>query len=58
MHSFSQSILDRIPTAKVLDRIENKSIIEADVCGEEIKMFPLNQGSWFKVLAQMGLLMK
>lgn len=46
-----QAILDRIPTAKVVDRIDNKSIIEADVFGDGIKMFLLSQGSWVKVLA-------
>ncbi len=46
-----QAVLDRIPTAKVVDNIENRHIIEADVYGDGIKMFLLSQGSWVKVLA-------
>lgn len=46
-----QAILDRIPTAKVVDRIDNKSIIETEVFGAGIKIFLLSQGSWVKVLA-------
>ena len=46
-----QAILDRIPTAKVVDRIGHKSIIEAEVFGDGIKMFLLSQGAWVKVLA-------
>lgn len=46
-----QAILDRIPTAKVVERIDGKSIIEAEVFGDGIKMFLLSQGSWVKVLA-------
>lgn len=47
----TQAILDRIPTAKVIERIDNKSIIEAEVFGNGIKMFLLSQGAWVKVLA-------
>lgn len=46
-----QAILDRIPTAKVVERIDNKSIIEAEVFGNGIKMFLLSQGAWVKVIA-------
>lgn len=46
-----QAILDRIPTAKVVDKQEGKSIIEAEVFGTGIKMFLLSQGAWVKVLA-------
>lgn len=43
-------VLDRLPTAKVIDRDGNTSIIEAEVYGDGIKMFLLSQGSWVKVL--------
>lgn len=46
-----QAILDRIPTAKVIEKLDGKSIIEAEVFGTGIKMFLLSQGSWVKVLA-------
>lgn len=46
-----QAILDRIPTAKIVDKQEGRSVIEAEVFGAGIKMFLLSQGSWVKVLA-------
>ena len=46
-----QAILDRIPTAKIIDRYQNISVIEANVFGNGIKMFLLSQGSWIKVLS-------
>ena len=46
-----QAILDRIPTAKIVDSQPGKSIIEAEVFGTGIKMFLLSQGAWVKVLA-------
>ena len=52
----AQAILDRIPTAKVIDHIDNKSIIEADVYGDGIKMFLLSQGAWVKVIAPEDLI--
>lgn len=45
-----QAILDKLPTAKVVDLKEGKSIVEADVYGKGINMFLLSQGSWVKVL--------
>ena len=45
-----QAILDRIPTARVIDQFNGKSIIEAEVYGDGIKMFLLSQGSWVKVI--------
>ena len=45
-----QAILDRIPTAKVVEKQDGKSIIEAEVFGSGIKMFLLSQGAWVKVL--------
>ena len=46
-----QAILDRIPTARVIEQYAGKSIIEAEVYGNGIKMFLLSQGSWVKVLS-------
>lgn len=45
-----QAILDKIPTAKVIGKDSNKSIIDAYVYGTGINMFLLSQGSWVKVL--------
>ena len=46
-----QAILDRIPTARVVERRDGTAVIEAEVFGDGIKMFLLSQGSWVKVLA-------
>ena len=46
-----QAILDKIPTAKIVDRQDGKYILEAEVFGTGIKMFLLSQGAWVKVLA-------
>lgn len=45
-----QAILDKLPTAVVLDIHGKKATIEAEVYGDGIKMFLLSQGSWVKVL--------
>ena len=46
-----QAILDRLPTAKVIEQNGNKSIITAEVnYGRGIIMYLLSQGSWVKVL--------
>lgn len=44
-----QAVLDRIPTAKLIDIRDGVNIIEAEVYGDGIKMFLLSQGSWVKV---------
>lgn len=46
-----QAILDKIPTAKIVDRQDGTYIIEAEVFGAGIKMFLLSQGAWVKVIA-------
>lgn len=46
-----QAILDRLPTARVIDRYDNRYLIEAETYGDGIKMFLLSQGSWVKVIA-------
>ena len=45
-----QAVLDRLPTAKLIDKRGNINIIEAEVYGDGIKMFLLSQGSWVKVI--------
>lgn len=51
-----QAILDRLPTAKVVEKNGNKSIIEAEVNqGRGIIMYLLSQGSWVKVLSPQSL---
>lgn len=45
-----QAILDRLPTAKIVERGRGSYIIEAETHGNGIKMFLLSQGSWVKVL--------
>lgn len=46
-----QAILDRLPTAKIIESKGNIYLIEAEVFGSGIKMYLLSQGSWVKVLA-------
>lgn len=45
-----QAILDRLPTARIIERKRSGHIIEAEVHGDGIKMFLLSQGAWVKVL--------
>lgn len=45
-----QAVLDKIPTAKVVEMQGNRKIIEADTYGTGINRFLLLQGSWVKVL--------
>lgn len=45
-----QAVLDKLPTAKVIDKTEGKYLLEAEVYGDGIKMWLLSQGSWVKVL--------
>ena len=47
-----QAILDRLPTAKVIEKNGNVSTIEAEVnYGRGIIMYLLSQGAWIKVLS-------
>ncbi|MDF2589510.1 MAG: hypothetical protein K0S41_3351 [Anaerocolumna sp.] len=50
-----QAILDRIPTARIIDEKGKVRVIEAVVYGEGIKMFLLSQGKWVKVLEPESL---
>ena len=45
-----EAILDRLPTAKVIDRYDNKYLIEAEIFGKGIIMWILSQGSKLKIL--------
>ncbi|MGN0585294.1 MAG: WYL domain-containing protein, partial [Ruminococcus sp.] len=52
-----QAILDRLPTAKVVEKNGSTSIIEAEVNhGRGIIMYLLSQGSWVKVLSPRSLI--
>ena len=46
-----QAVLDKLPTAKIIERDGKKYLIEAEVYGNGIKMWLLSQGAWVKVLA-------
>ena len=46
-----QAVLDKLPTAVVLDISGGKALIEAEVYGTGIMMYLLSQGSWVKVLS-------
>lgn len=46
-----QAVLDKLPTAKIIERSGGKYLIEAEVYGDGIKMWLLSQGAWVKVVA-------
>ena len=46
-----QAVLDKLPTAKVIEKTEGKYLVEAEVYGDGIKMWLLSQGSWVKVIS-------
>ena len=46
-----QAVLDKIPTAKIIEREGRKYTIEAETFGTGIKMWLLSQGDWVKVIA-------
>ena len=50
-----QAVLDKLPTAKILERRDGVYILEAEVYGDGIKMWLLSQGSWVKVLSPQSL---
>ena len=45
-----QAILDKLPTAKIIDIDGNRKIIEAETYGTGINMYLLSQGSMVEVL--------
>lgn len=44
-----QAVLDKLPTARIIEREGRKYTLEAEVYGDGIKMWLLSQGSWVKV---------
>ena len=46
-----QAVLDKLPTAKIIERDGKKYLIEAEVYGYGIKMWLLSQGTWVKVVS-------
>lgn len=46
-----QAVLDKLPTAKIIERSGKKYILEAEVYGDGIKMWLLSQGPWIRVIA-------
>lgn len=46
-----QAILDRMPTARIVEVNGDKKIIEATIYGSGIKMYLLSQGSWVRVIS-------
>ena len=45
-----QAILDKLPTAKIIERGRGKYLLEAEIYGDGIKMFLLSQGEWVRVI--------
>ena len=50
-----QAILDKIPTAKIIDIKGSTKIIEAETYGTGINMFLLSQGKMIRVLEPQSL---
>ena len=46
-----QAVLDKLPTARIIERSESKYLIEAETYGDGIKMWLLSQNSWVKVIS-------
>lgn len=46
-----QAVLDKLPTARIIERSGGKYLIEAEVYGDGIKMWLLSQGEWVKAVA-------
>ena len=49
-----QAILDKIPTARIVELNHGIPVIEAEVFGNGIRMYLLSQGSWVKVLSPVS----
>lgn len=45
-----QAVLDKLPTATIIEHENGKYLIEAEVYGGGIKMWLLSQGAWVKVI--------
>ncbi len=46
-----QAVLDKLPTARILDLSEGTYLVEAEVYGDGIKMWLLSQGTWVRVIS-------
>lgn len=46
-----QAVLDKFPTARILEQRGRKYLIEAEVYGDGIKMWLMSQNAWVKVVA-------
>lgn len=53
-----QSVLDRLPTARILEKNGSSYLIEATVTGDGIMFYLLSQGHWIKVLEPVQLVEK
>jgi hypothetical protein len=53
--SLLETVIDRLPTAKLIRKYENKYLIAAEVFGKGIIMWILSQGSTIKVISQDSL---
>lgn len=51
-----QAVLDKLPTAKIIEHSGGKYLIEAEVYGDGIKMWLLSQGSWVQVVGPEELM--
>lgn len=45
-----QAVLDKLPTAKIVDRCKGGYVVEVEVYGDGIRMWILSQGDWVKVI--------
>ncbi len=50
-----EAVLDRLPTAEIIEQNDDEYIIEAEVYGKGIKMWLLSQGNKLEVLEPLGL---
>ena len=50
-----EAILDRLPTARIIRRENNKTFLEAEVYGDGIKRWFLSQGACLEVLEPESL---
>ena len=50
-----QAVLDRLPTATIIETLDGSFIFEAEVFGKGIKMWLLSQGEFVEVLGPKEL---
>lgn len=50
-----EAVLDRIPTAKIIDKYDNKYLVEAEVYGKGVIMWILSQGEYIKLISPIEL---